>query len=399
MALSGLKDLDSNFSTFQADGAGSVLDVSGLSNLTQQGPLWLNATDGGTLKLGGLASITSTQGINITDTGGSMLLDSKLTNLDGVDVTLDGTDTQVASAWATFAGSITLTGGTETLPKVATASFSALEVDAGATLELSASSAAVTDTGDMQIGGTLDIAGNLTFTSAATLDEQIGGAPGSGQVGQIDVGGSAVLEGTFNLDLVNGFAPSVGQDFSVMTYGSAAGTFAAINGLPQSMIADQGANAFDLDAPATATISWTNPNGGDWDVAANWSTGVVPSSSDVVTIDTSGTATITIQSGDDIQVQSLTTGGDDTLSITGGSLTVTIGASTLSGTLSMTGGTLTASGSGVNLTASGTTAVASANLLAEQGATLSLPEMTSYTSTPTRTCKPMVRAVCSTSQL
>ena len=69
----GLTSLDANYSTFQSDGAGSVLDVSALSNVTQQGPLWLDATDGGTLNLGGLASLTNTQGIYITDTDSSTL--------------------------------------------------------------------------------------------------------------------------------------------------------------------------------------------------------------------------------------------------------------------------------------------------------------------------------------
>ena len=75
-------------------------------------------------------------------------------------------------------------------------------------------------------------------------------------------------------------------------------------------------------------------------------------------------ATITIQSGDAETVNSVTTGNNSTLSITGGSLVVAT-ASTLGGTLSiaggsvefdagavlngplsMTGGSLTASGSG-----------------------------------------------------
>ena len=218
---------------FQADDAGSVLDVSALTNLTQQGPWDIDATNGGTLNLGGLTSLTSTQGVSITDTGGSTLLDGELTNLNGVDVTLDGTDTQVAGAWTSFAGSITLTGGSDTLPNVASASFSGLQLDAGSTLDLPIPTADVTDTGDMTIGAgsTLDIAGNLTLTSASTLDEQIGGAPASGLVGQTDVGGSAVLAGTFNLDLVNGFTPSIGQDFAVITFASASGAFSAVNGL------------------------------------------------------------------------------------------------------------------------------------------------------------------------
>ena len=202
------------------------------------------------------------------------------------------------------------------------------------------------------------------------MDEQIARRPGSGLIGQVDVGGSAVLAGTFNLDLANGFTPSIGQDFSVLTYGSATGAFAAFSGLTTGMTADQSATELDLDMPApvrspgpipTAAIGTSRRIG-----AQAW----CRARSDVVAIDTAATATITIQSVDDVQVQSLTTGSNDTLSITGGSLTVTGGDSTLSGPLSMTGGSLTASGPGVNLTASGATSVSSASLLAEGGATL-----------------------------
>jgi hypothetical protein len=47
-----------------------------------------------------------------------------------------------------------------------------------------------------------------------------------------------------------------------------------------------------------ATISWTNPAGGDWDVASNWSTDTVPTSSDDVTISAPGAYTVTISSFD-----------------------------------------------------------------------------------------------------
>jgi hypothetical protein len=43
-----------------------------------------------------------------------------------------------------------------------------------------------------------------------------------------------------------------------------------------------------------ATISWTNPNGGDWDVASNWSTDMVPTSTDEVTIAAPSADTVTI---------------------------------------------------------------------------------------------------------
>ncbi len=52
-----------------------------------------------------------------------------------------------------------------------------------------------------------------------------------------------------------------------------------------------------------------------------------PGSDDAV-INTVAAATITIQSGDNILVQSVTTATTDTLSVTGGALTVTAGSST-----------------------------------------------------------------------
>ena len=61
-------------------------------------------------------------------------------------------------------------------------------------------------------------------------------------------------------------------------------------------------------------------------------------------------------------------------------MTVNGGSSTFSGTLSMTGGSLVASGIGTSLTASGTTTIAAAYLIAQGGATLSLPGLTNYSS-------------------
>lgn len=126
---------------------------------------------------------------------------------------------------------------------------------------------------------------------------------------------------------------------------------------------------------ALSAVAWTGASGDSWDVASNWSTGAVPGPGDDVTIDTSAALTITIQSGDNIAVNSVTTGANDTLSITGGSLTVSAGASTLAGPLDMTGGSLTASGSGTAFTANGATTVSGGSLNANGGGVTSLPEL------------------------
>jgi hypothetical protein len=137
-----------------------------------------------------------------------------------------------------------------------------------------------------------------------------------------------------------------------------------------------------LEDRIVPAIYWNNPSGGLWDVGSNWQGGSAPGMNDIAIINTPN-VTVTIQSGDSISVQGVNTAAGDTLSITGGSLMVTSGGSVLSGALSMTGGALTATGAGVTFSANGTTSVSSASLYAKNGATVSLPGMTSYTNTDT----------------
>jgi hypothetical protein len=129
--------------------------------------------------------------------------------------------------------------------------------------------------------------------------------------------------------------------------------------------------------------TWINANGGNWDLDSNWDLGHAPRSDDTAVISTTAAATITIQSGDDIQVQSVTTGSNDTLLIMGGSLKVTAGNSTLSGPLSMEGGLLTVTGSGVKLTATGSTDVDGSSLSVFNGGHLALPALYYYASNDT----------------
>jgi RHS repeat-associated protein len=123
------------------------------------------------------------------------------------------------------------------------------------------------------------------------------------------------------------------------------------------------------------TDTWINPAGGSWDVAGNWNNGIPGSSDDVVINDLDTGASVTISSNVET-VNSIT--GTGPLSISGGGLTVTAN-STMSGGLTMTGGSLTASGSAVLFTVTGTTTVNTASLYAQDGATLNLSKLMSYT--------------------
>ena len=68
--------------------------------------------------------------------------------------------------------------------------------------------------------------------------------------------------------------------------------------------------AYQLN-PIGPIVTWINPNGGNWDVGSNWSTGIVPGSGDDAVINTASPATIAIQSGDNESVLSLTTAANE----------------------------------------------------------------------------------------
>ena len=100
------------------------------------------------------------------------------------------------------------------------------------------------------------------------------------------------------------------------------------------------------DRVLPSTVTWTNPNGGDWDTASNWSTGAVPGAADYVVINLSG-ITITHSAAVADAINSLNS--EANISISGGSLAMA-STSTITGGLSISGGTLTGAG---NLTVDG----------------------------------------------
>ena len=168
LSLPKLTNYSSDQSVFQADGAGSVLDVSALATVTQQSYWDVTASTGGQVDLSGLASLTSTQGIVITDTGNSSILDTKLTSLDGVDVMLDGTDAHVADSWTKLTdGNLTVTGGMYMLPKLTDVDGSSLIVQTSGSLALPKLTSFSSDQSLFQADGAgsmLNLSGLVTIT-------------------------------------------------------------------------------------------------------------------------------------------------------------------------------------------------------------------------------------------
>ena len=95
-----------------------------------------------------------------------------------------------------------------------------------------------------------------------------------------------------------------------------------------------------------ATLSWKNAANGNWNLAANWTPGTIPSSADIAQITIAGTYTVLLTSARTLTGLTLgATSGIQTLDINGNILTLK-GASTVSnnGVLNLASGTLTGAG-------------------------------------------------------
>ena len=184
----------------RVDGTGSVLDLSTLTSVKQfsyMNQLYLQANNGGELNLSGLTrlSTTNTYGIGIADTGGSTILDGKLTTLKGMSVELDGTDTQVANAWSSATNCFFhFAGGSYSLPDLTNIDGSTVYVTGGGSLTLLG---VTSDTG--KGGISLDAAGSGSVVDLSALTSVTGSvgleADNDGEVdasGLTSVGGAGI---------------------------------------------------------------------------------------------------------------------------------------------------------------------------------------------------------------
>ena len=169
LALPGVTTYAFNNSTFQAYGAGSVLDVSSLTTLTQMGVWDVEAYNGGDVKLTSLASLTDTQGITFQAVGTGSLLDvSKLS-----DVTQSG-------GWAvevTNGGEVNLSG----LTSVTSSQNVTFQADGtGSLLDASALNSFTQLGGGWNVyasnGGEVNLSGlpSLTSTQGISLSDTVG---------------------------------------------------------------------------------------------------------------------------------------------------------------------------------------------------------------------------------
>lgn len=83
------------------------------------------------------------------------------------------------------------------------------------------------------------------------------------------------------------------------------------------------------DRSLPSTVTWTGPNGGDWDTGSNWSTGMKPGAGDDAVLNEAGLVLVTHQTAAVDPVHSI--------SSTGATIDMSAGTLDVSGTLSVTG--------------------------------------------------------------
>ncbi|ANM29234.1 hypothetical protein ABI59_05995 [Acidobacteria bacterium Mor1] len=103
----------------------------------------------------------------------------------------------------------------------------------------------------------ISVTGNYTQSAIGSYDIHLGGTtPGPGGHDQVTISGSASLDGTLNVTEINGFAAQEGDQFVIMTYGSASGSFSTLN---TPAVPDPGLEWIVTVEPTQALLSLVRP--------------------------------------------------------------------------------------------------------------------------------------------
>ncbi|HKI21695.1 MAG TPA: putative Ig domain-containing protein, partial [Isosphaeraceae bacterium] len=242
----------------ESDGANSLINLSALQTFTSSGGA--TAINGGSIECG----ITLPAAPDVWINPGSGYWDTDSNWILGI---APGADMPVIISTAA-AATITLDYyGDISVNSVTLGNSDTLSINDGATLNTTGN---FTNSGSLTLdaGGQLSVGGNETETSSATINDQIGDTPASGDFSVLAVTDTVTLAGTFSLALLDGFTPSIGQDFPVITFASASGAFSTVTGLTGAdssftetlkaksldLIVQPTPPTFTADSPPVATV-------------------------------------------------------------------------------------------------------------------------------------------------
>jgi autotransporter-associated beta strand protein len=219
-------------------GAGALTLAGGAAN-TYSGPTTVVA---GALLLDKSPGVTAAAGPLFVGNGNSspraaavaFLADNQTADTTIVTIASDGL-LDLADHWNT-SGAVVVDGelllgagnGTLTAPTV---TLSGGRLVGSGTLNADVVNGGQVSPGDSAGGagaGSITISGTYTQTAAGVLTIDV---TGSKAYDQLSVAGPATLDGTLDIRLLNAFLPGLGASFPVLTFSSATGTIASVNGL------------------------------------------------------------------------------------------------------------------------------------------------------------------------
>jgi hypothetical protein len=227
--------------TFTADA--SILRFPNLTSITgdpgsNQGTLFLQAFNGGTLDISALPQFTSSNRVIIRADGAGSLVDlSALTSFVGHaffgsqmrptangEVRVNATGTTLSNVLLTGVGTVTGTINTSTV------------------------------TGANSDVGQLNITGNFAQTATASTFADIGGTVAGTNYDRFAIGGTAALNGALSLDLFAAYSPAYLFGHTILTAASRTGHFSSISGMLLSPLKGLAVTYTASGVVVTATI-------------------------------------------------------------------------------------------------------------------------------------------------
>lgn len=182
--------------------------------------------------------------------------------------------------------------------------------------------------------GKLTLHGNLVQASSGKVEVEVG--PSAINYDRLSLTGSASLDGHLQVSTLDNFVPSNSDQFTFLTYqGKANGNFASVSAPAFSGTSTDTniASMFLFKMPNSLLNIWNADASGDWSDASKWSLGHVPTTNeDVHFPDYASQYSVTLSAAGQ-QAKSIVLLGNDSFTMTGGTLSVANSSLMTSGSL------------------------------------------------------------------
>jgi hypothetical protein len=154
---------------------------------------------------------------------------------EGGDFTNSGTVEVASRGTLLTTGQYTQSAGLTLLSEAIVIAGAPVDLEGGALLGTGMINASVVNNAEVDVGefgspGILVIRGSYTQTANGVLVVRVGGPDFGTDFDQLRISGQATLDGSLTVHLINGFVPTSGDRFQVLTFRSATGAFATLDG-------------------------------------------------------------------------------------------------------------------------------------------------------------------------